>query len=109
MTYDYSATILLEKLRLLATTISAGTLRLLLTSISYRAKARKELRRKPPMVPRRPPRLPTAGLTRRVEGARSQAAGRGKYRDPRRAGMVCDMLHRLAWIHNRGAPLYTLL
>lgn len=38
------------------TTISAGTLRLLLTSISYRAKARKELRRKPPMVPRRPPR-----------------------------------------------------
>ena len=38
------------------TTIPAGTLRLLLTSISYRAKARKELRRKPPMVPRRPPR-----------------------------------------------------
>nr|DAT83086.1 MAG TPA: hypothetical protein [Caudoviricetes sp.] len=20
--------------------------------------------------------------------------------------MVCDMLHRLAWIHNRGAPLH---
>ena len=39
------------------TTISAGTLRLLLTSIGYRAKARKELRREPPMVPRRPPRL----------------------------------------------------
>nr|DAR20788.1 MAG TPA: hypothetical protein [Caudoviricetes sp.] len=45
-------TILLEKLRLLATTIPetvmtipAGTLRLLLTSISYRAKARKKLRR----------------------------------------------------------------
>lgn len=37
------------------TTIPAGTLRLLLTSISYRAKARKEMRRKPPMVPRRPP------------------------------------------------------
>ena len=37
------------------TTIPARTLRLLLTSISYRAKARKELRRKPPMVPRRPP------------------------------------------------------
>lgn len=35
------------------TTIPAGTLRLLLTSISYRAEARKELRRKPPMVPRR--------------------------------------------------------
>ena len=29
------------------TTIPAGTLRLLLTSISYRAKARKEIRRKP--------------------------------------------------------------
>ena len=38
------------------TTIPAGTLRLLLTSIGYRAKARKEIRRKPPMVPRRPPR-----------------------------------------------------
>nr|DAF75245.1 MAG TPA: hypothetical protein [Caudoviricetes sp.] len=66
----------MKKLRLLATTIpetvttiSAGTLRLLLTSISYRAKARKEMRREPPMVPRRPPR-PAAGLSRRVEGAR---------------------------------------
>lgn len=38
------------------TTIPAGTIRLLLTSISYRAKARKEMRRKPPVVPRRPPR-----------------------------------------------------
>lgn len=38
------------------TTISAKALRLLLTSISYRAKARKEMRREPPMVPRRPPR-----------------------------------------------------
>ena len=37
------------------TTIPAGTLRLLLALISYRAKARKELRRKPPMVPRRSP------------------------------------------------------
>nr|DAJ91132.1 MAG TPA: hypothetical protein [Caudoviricetes sp.] len=49
------------KLRLLSTTIPeavttipAGTLRLLLTSISYRAKARKEVRREPSMVPRRP-------------------------------------------------------
>lgn len=50
------------------TTIPAGTLRLLLTSIGYRAKARKEMRRKPPMVPRRPPRH-VAGLPRRVEGA----------------------------------------
>nr|DAX23026.1 MAG TPA: hypothetical protein [Caudoviricetes sp.] len=38
------------------TTIPTGTLRLLLTSISYRAKARKEIRREPPVVPRRPPR-----------------------------------------------------
>nr|DAY84633.1 MAG TPA: hypothetical protein [Caudoviricetes sp.] len=51
----------MEKLRLLATTIPeavttipAETLRLLLTSISYRAKARKEIRRQPSMVPRRP-------------------------------------------------------
>lgn len=36
----------------MATTIPAGTLRLLLTSIGYRAKARKELRRELPMVPR---------------------------------------------------------
>ncbi len=60
---DDFTTILLEKLRLLdttipepVTTIPAGTLRLLLTSIGYRAKARKEMRREPPMVPRRPPR-----------------------------------------------------
>ena len=52
MTYDYSTTILLGKLRLLATTIPeavttipAGTLRLLLAIIGYRAKARKEKRR----------------------------------------------------------------
>ena len=68
----------------MATTIPAGTLRLLLTSISYRAKARKEMRRKPPMVPRRPRPLPLGC--------------------PAVAGMVCDMLHRLAWIHNRDAP-----
>lgn len=36
------------------TTISAGTLRLFLTFISYRAKARKKIRRQPSMVPRRP-------------------------------------------------------
>nr|DAP09800.1 MAG TPA: hypothetical protein [Caudoviricetes sp.] len=40
----------------MVTAIPAGTLRLLLTSISYRAKARKEIRRQPSMVPRRPPR-----------------------------------------------------
>ena len=38
------------------TTIPAGTLRLLLTLIGYRAKARKEIRRQPSMVPHRPPR-----------------------------------------------------
>ena len=57
-------------LRLLATTIPAGTLRLLLTSIGYRATARKEMRREPPMVPRR---ARAAGLPRRVEGARLPA------------------------------------
>lgn len=40
----------------------------MLTSIGYLAKARKELRRQPPMVPRRPPRH-AAGLPRRVKGA----------------------------------------
>lgn len=52
------------------TTIPAGTLRLFLTSISYRAKARKRAAARaangsaPPAVP------PAAGLPRRVEGAR---------------------------------------
>lgn len=41
--YDYSTTIRREKLRLL------------LASIGYRAKARKEIRRQPLVVPRRPP------------------------------------------------------
>nr|DAG23309.1 MAG TPA: hypothetical protein [Caudoviricetes sp.] len=40
----------------MATTIPAGTLRLLFALIGYRATARKEMRREPPMVPRRPPR-----------------------------------------------------
>ena len=54
-------------------------------------------------------RAPAAGLPRRVEGAgltrcaitadRCQIASR-------RAGMVCAMLHCLAWIHDRGAPLH---
>ena len=43
-----------------ATTIRRERLRLLLTSVSYRAKARKEMRREPPMVPRR---LPCQGKT----------------------------------------------
>ena len=82
----------------MATTIPAGTLRLLLALISYRAKARKELRRKPPMVPRRPPRsccwtAPPGKWCQpvrydRLHGARSPAAGRGKHRDCRRANPV---------------------
>lgn len=68
-------------------------LRLLLTSISYRAEARKELRRKPPVVPRR----------RARKKAQCQALEASR---PRRAGMVCDVLHRLAWIYNRGTPLH---
>lgn len=73
---------------------------------------------------------PAAGLPRRVEGDRltlyrwrrwplSRRAGCSTCQRsadgrswPRRAGMVCGMLHRPAWIHNMGrtsAPLYTLL
>lgn len=75
--------------RLLATTISAGTLPLLLTSISYRAKARKELRRKPSMVPRRPP-CPCRWTS--PPGGGCQIASR-------RAGMVCGMLHLCTLIY----------
>lgn len=87
------------------TTIPAGTLRLLLTSISYRAKARKEMRREPPMVPRRPPcpcrwADPSLGALG-VALASGSAHGRSY---PAAAGMVCDMLHRLAWIYNRRTP-----
>ena len=61
---------------------------------------------------------PATGLPRRVEGAgltrcaltadRCQTASRWAWEAsrPRRAGMVCDMLHCLAWIHDRGAPLH---
>lgn len=55
---------------------------------------------------------PATGQPRRVEGARSQAAGLTLYRwrrRPRRACMVCGMLHCLAWIHNRGAPLHSYI
>ena len=44
------------------TTIPAGTPRLLFALISYRAKARKEMRRKPPIVPRLPSLDFPAGL-----------------------------------------------
>lgn len=130
-----------------ATTIPAGTLRLLLASIGYRAKARKEMRREPPMVPRRPPRpcywtaLPGGGCQttsrraweasnpRRADPVQVEALTPQQVRrvctadsvsalasdphtvgaDPAAAGMVCDMLHRLAWIHDRSAPLHPLI
>ena len=50
------------------TTIPAGTLRLLLTSISYRAKARKSYGGSRQLF-RAARRAPAAGLPRRVEGA----------------------------------------
>lgn len=90
---DDFTTIYREKLRLLVTTIPeavttipAGTLRLLLTSISYRAKARKEMRRKPPMVPRSccwtaPPGTALA--------SDPHTAGV----DPAAAGMVCPLIY----------------
>ena len=68
------------------TTIPSGTLRLLLTFISYRAKARKELRRKPPMVPRRPPRpchwnAPPGGGCQ-IASRRAREASRPRRADP---------------------------
>ena len=119
------------------TTISAGTLRLLLTSIGYRAKARKEIRRQPSIIPRRRA-APVAKLPRRVEGARltrcaltvdrcqsasrrtleasrrrarcsaCQQSAHGRSR-PRRAVMVCDVLRRLAWIYSRNAPMHSYI
>ena len=50
-----------------------------------------------------------AGLTRcALTADRCQIASRRAWEAsrPRRAGMVCDVLHRLAWIYNRGAPLH---
>ena len=79
-----------KMLRLLATTIPAGTLRLLLTSISYRAKARKEKRRQAASSSAR--RAHAAGLPRRVDGVR---VTRRKTAN-RRVGAVCDVLPRLA-------------
>jgi hypothetical protein len=67
-------------------TIPAGTLRLLLTSIDYRAKARKRAAAVAVNGSALPAVRPAAGL-------------------PSRSSMVCDVLHRLAWIHNRDAPL----
>ena len=85
----------------MATTISAGTLRLLLTSIGYRAKARKEMRRQaangsaPPAAPLPLDCPPGGGCA--LTADRCQIASR-------RAGMVCAMLYCLAWIYNRDAP-----
>lgn len=70
-------------------------LRLLLASISYRAKARKEKRREPPMVPRRRARKKAqcqanARLTRCQANARS-----GKHRDP--AGLAWSAVCCTVW------------
>lgn len=69
----------------MATTIPAGTLRLLLTSISYRAKARKRdaARAANGSAPPVPGRKHNARPTRCHANAR-----RGKYRDRRRADRV---------------------
>ena len=69
----------------MVTTISAGTLRLLLTSISYRAKARKRYGGSRQWF-RAARRAPAAGL-------------------PRRAGMVCDVLHPYIPYYNRRSAL----
>lgn len=112
------------------TTIPAGTLRLLLTSIGYRTKARKEKRRQAASGSARclvsiNARKQTAGdLARRaltadpvqVEILTHQQVLRGFIADTlsalasdlqtvgadlRRAGMVCAIMPRRAWIHNR--------
>lgn len=100
------------------TTIPAGTLRLLLTSISYRAKARKEMRREPPMVPRRPPRpccwtAPPGGWCQ-APGAPGAALAS----DPHTVGAepavlawsaVCCTVWHGSITGGNGAHLYTLL
>ena len=70
------------------TTIPAGTLRLLLDLISYRAKARKELRRKPPIVPRRPPRSCCWTAPPGLHGLRSAAPSYMPYYN-RSAALAC--------------------
>lgn len=56
------------------------------------------------MVPRR---LPCPCCWTAPPGGGCQIASRRAWEAsrPRRAGMVCDMLHRLAWIHNRAHTL----
>lgn len=59
------------------------------------------------MVPRRPLHPLPLDCPRRVEGARLTRGALTADRcqtASRRAGRVCGMLHRLAWIYNRGAP-----
>lgn len=85
----------------MVTTIPAGTLRLLLTSISYRAKARKRdaARAANGSAPPVPGRKHNARPTRCHANAR-----RWKHRDPAELAWSA-MLHCLAWIYNRGTPL----
>lgn len=84
----------------MATTIPAGTLRLLLTSIGYRAKARKRDAARAANGSA-PPAAPVDGLPRLVEGARLTR----RQISSRRAGMVCDVLHSYIHYYNRAAAL----
>lgn len=79
----------------MATTIPARTLRLLLALIRYRAKARKEMRREPPMVPRRRARK-KAQCQANARPTRCHAnARRGKHRDP--AGLARPAICCTVW------------
>lgn len=84
------------------TTIPAGTLRLLLTSIGYRAKARKEVRRQVTSGSARPPR--SCCWTAPPGGGCALTADRCQI-VIRRAGMVCDLLRSYMPYYNRAAAL----
>lgn len=51
-------------------------------------------------------RSPATGLPRRVEGARSQAAGRGKHRDP--AGLAWSAIYYTIWHGSIAGRVYVL-
>lgn len=94
------------------TTIPAGTLRLLLALIGYRAKARKKCGESRQRFRAARRWSCTGGDADPSAGAPGAALARDPHTveaDRRRACMVCDLLHCLAWIHNRRRALYTLL
>lgn len=104
--YDYSTTIRREKLRLLQ-----KLLRLFQPErcdycsplLAIGRKPEKRCGGKPPMVPRRP--LCSCRWTVPPGGVCALTADRCQIVS-RRAGTVCDVLHRLIWIYNRYAPLH---